>query len=298
MTREEQPYRLQAYRRLSRLLFPRSYVGKIVLLAVVSAHVPLIAVVAYLLLLSDLATAHVLTVFAVTLIATLVGTSFVLTGLWVLLAPVASVRHALHAYRDHGVRPALPTDIDDEGGRLLADVQHTLIHLDEAMTQLEDRAVRDSLTGVYNRRGGEQRLADDLMVVPHRSGHLSLILLDADGLKLVNDRWGHAAGDACLQHLAAMIARHVGGDGWVARWGGDEFLVGLWAGEGARTAERVLAGIVDDVAAIPIELPSGEQTWLSVSGGVAHLGGQEDAQRLLERTDAALDKAKRSSRPT
>ncbi len=146
-----QARRLRGYARLARLLFPKSYSGKLFLLAFVATHVPLVVLVAYLLLAADLSFAAAAPVLLIALVATLVGTAGALLGLWLLLAPVAAASQALRAYRRAGVRPELPTGLEGEAGRLLADVQETLTELDAALGDLAEQALRDPLTGLPNR---------------------------------------------------------------------------------------------------------------------------------------------------
>jgi diguanylate cyclase (GGDEF)-like protein len=286
--------RLRGYARLSRLLFPRSYLGKIVLLAFVGTHVPLVALIGYLLLAADLAFAPAVAVVLVALAATPAVPASALLGLWLLLAPVAAASDALRAYRLAGTPPELPTDLDGEAGRLLADVQRTLTELDAAVGRLADQALRDPLTGLPNRRAFEQRLAGELAEAARRGGAVALVALDADGLKEVNDERGHTAGDACLRYLAAALARHVGEQGWAARWGGDEFVAVVREAAGEPAAEALLAGVEAELAASPVALPDGGAVALRVSGGVTRAGDGEGAEDLFARADAALYRAKRA----
>jgi diguanylate cyclase (GGDEF)-like protein len=233
-------------------------------------------------------------VLLVALAATLAGCAGTLLGLWLLLAPVAAASGALRAYRLEGARPRLPTGLGGEAGQLLADVQHTLDHLDAVVGRLADQALRDPLTGLPNRRAFERRLAEDLAEVAHRGGVIALVALDADGLKGINDERGHAAGDACLRHLAAALARHVGEQGWAARWGGDEFVAVVREAAGEPAAEALLAGVEAELAASPVALPDGGAVALRVSGGVTRAGDGEGAEDLFARADAALYRAKRA----
>ena len=101
----------------------------------------------------------------------------------------------------------------------------------------EELSMTDSLTGARNRRYVRQRLADDVPASLRRhhrafrlggaptDGDLAFFLLDLDHFKLVNDRYGHAAGDRLLADLAGVLRSAVGEDDVVARWGGEEFLV-------------------------------------------------------------------------
>ena len=98
--------------------------------------------------------------------------------------------------------------------------------------ELEARADIDPLTDIFNRRGFERELKRSLAYVKRYGTRAALIYLDLDGFKPVNDRHGHAAGDAVLKAVAAMLARKVRASDVVARIGGDEFAVILWNLEG------------------------------------------------------------------
>ncbi|QGP78897.1 GGDEF domain-containing protein [Sphingobium sp. CAP-1] len=109
-------------------------------------------------------------------------------------------------------------------------------------------AVHDPLTGLLNRRGFACRAKDMLAAGVHRGEGVSLLFLDLDGFKQLNDEQGHAAGDACLTDIAQLLREQASGDDVLARIGGDEFLLlfacgdAAEAGEYAEAARRSLAG--------------------------------------------------------
>ncbi|PLS83906.1 MAG: hypothetical protein CYG60_20755, partial [Actinobacteria bacterium] len=115
-----------------------------------------------------------------------------------------------------------------------------LLDLDRGIHSLEEVSSRDALTGAYNRRAGEERLAEDLARVIRDGGTLTLAVLDLDGLKATNDSLGHAGGDACIKRGADTLQRNLREGVWVARWGGDEFVLGLWDTGALRAAMKVL----------------------------------------------------------
>lgn len=289
-------WRPRAHLKLSRLLLPRNYFGKVLLVTLIGILLPKVALLIYLFRIVQIDLAEAWPGLLVALGATLLGAGCVLLVLRALLAPVAIATRALRLARLGRGLPTLPTDLDDEGGRLLAETQHTLHHFDAVIKRLELEAATDELTGTLNRRAGERRLRAALGA-SHQSGHqLAVVLLDVDGLKRVNDRWGHAAGDAALAHLASTLIQHVGVKGWVARWGGDEFLVVLVeAGEREQT-ETVLASVARNVAAAPLPVVGAGDTRLGVSWGLARAMPGEGTANVVERADAALYSAKQRSR--
>jgi diguanylate cyclase (GGDEF)-like protein len=289
--------RVRAYTLLSRALFPKSYLAKIMLGAFVGIPIPLLALVLYLFLIARIDLAEALPTLALVLVATVVGGALTLFALYALLAPVSAASRALRAYLERGGLPRLPArSDDDEAGKLLFDVQHIISHLEEDIRSLEELSAKDPLTGAYNRRACEERLAEDVARVERGRETLALAALDADRLKEINDRHGHAAGDACLRHLASIIERNIRKSDWFARWGGDEFVVALWDAKNLSMAEAIVHRIAEDLRRNPARLPQGGEERLTASAGIAWHRGGEDARALFERADAALLRAKRQGR--
>ncbi len=285
--------RHSAYRWLSRVLFPKRYVSKMFLLTFVAAHIPLLALFAYTVFLSGFETGMTIDLLLVGFVATLIGTTIAMAGLWILLTPVISSSQALEGYRSTGVRMPLPLDVGDEGGRLLANVHGTLEGLDTTIARLERLVAHDDLTGVYNRREGARQL-HHLLEGDHESdGVVTLILLDADDLKSINDKWGHSVGDRVLRRLAEVIAARVDGHGWVSRWGGDEFVAVIRERGRDVRAEWLIQGMRQDLGQMPVRVRGGEEVRLGLSTGVARYVPGDDVERLFNRADDALYRSKR-----
>ena len=292
---------MRAYVNLSRWLFAESYLGKILLAAFVGTHLPLLVLIFYLFFVAGVGFGEALSIMAVALLATVLGSILTLSALYVLLTPVSLSSRALRSYLGRAVLPELPTDIDDEAGRLLADVQRTVTHLDTVIHSLEELSTRDGLTGVYNRRASEERLAEEVARVQRGEESLTVAALDTDKLKEVNDRHGHDAGDACLKHLVNTVEQNIRQSDWLGRWGGDEFVVVLWGAEDSRSARRsaraIVKRIADDLKETPARLPRGaREVTLTMSGGIASHRHEEGARELFSRADEALLEAKRRGR--
>lgn len=157
--------------------------------------------------------------------------------------------------------------------------------------QLEQQARTDSLTGLLNRRALE-------LVAAGYSAHesASLVLIDVDRFKQINDRHGHAAGDQVLRSIAAQMRALVPAEGVLARFGGEEFA--LWLPHGRPGAAAALAETLRAaIAARPVYLSGTTRLGVTASFGVAvgH-GGASHWQRLFGAADAAMYRAKAEGR--
>ncbi len=164
---------------------------------------------------------------------------------------------------------------------------------------LETENITDSLTKVYNRRYLNRRLAEEVARAKRHTLALSILMIDIDHFKQINDTYGHQAGDAILSMLGKLLMAAFRDEDIVARYGGEEFLVictNTAIDEAALGAER-LRGLL---AAHPFEIPDGSGNkpfQISVSIGVAGLGANlDDKDKLVKAADQALFRAKREGR--
>ena len=167
--------------------------------------------------------------------------------------------------------------------------------LEQALAREQHLARTDYLTGVCNRRHFFS-LAAHAVDVSLRYGHpLSVILLDVDHFKQVNDRWGHQMGDEILKVVARVAGDHLRDADVIARYGGEEFAVLLpetGAGQAMIVAERMREGI----AAQGIDTGNGRVN-VTVSAGIAEVLSEDDAlDGLIRRADQALYAAKDAGR--
>ena len=164
----------------------------------------------------------------------------------------------------------------------------------DRIADLEARVDIDPLTDVLNRRGFERELTRSLAYVKRYGTSAALIYLDLDGFKPVNDRHGHAAGDAVLKAIAAALLRNVRASDVAARIGGDEFAVLLWNVDAAAAAAKAAAL---EAAIYATQVCWGASTFVvGASAGVALLGPLDHPDEVLARADAAMyaRKAERS----
>jgi two-component system cell cycle response regulator len=168
--------------------------------------------------------------------------------------------------------------------------------ISESQALLREMSTRDSLTGLINYREFHRQLTEEVERSRRYGRPFSLLMLDIDHFKTINDTYGHLAGDTALRSVAALLREEVRPTDMVARYGGEEFILVLpeTAGPGALTlAERLRARVAGHAIAV-----TGDQTTsLTVSIGLASYPGETDSvQKLLSAADQALYAAKAGGR--
>jgi len=166
-----------------------------------------------------------------------------------------------------------------------------------ALSSLQDLGHCDPLTRVYNRRHLEQHLAAELAFAERHGSSISLILLDIDRFKEVNDRHGHLAGDLVLERVADAISGQIRVEDMLARYGGEEFIIVLRetpVGGAEVLAERIRRA----VAEAAIEISPDQSLRVTLSAGCASLAcaSSAGAGQLLEIADRRLYLAKQQGR--
>jgi diguanylate cyclase (GGDEF)-like protein len=180
----------------------------------------------------------------------------------------------------------------------LLDAQRTMVEqrLDEARSALYEASTRDGLTQIHNRRYFEERMASELAYARRQNSALSIVLLDVDYFKRINDSYGHAAGDAVLREIAARFRTTLRHEDILARYGGEEFAIGL-RGIAIDNA-RVVAERLRAAAAAPI--PFGDRLLqCTASAGCASIQHESSPTTVASLTDLAdkrLYAAKQSGR--
>jgi diguanylate cyclase (GGDEF)-like protein len=171
-----------------------------------------------------------------------------------------------------------------------------LMAMDRLRSEVADLALLDDLTGVANRRHLLQRLSEECARSERSGQPFSLLVIDLDGFKTINDTHGHAAGDECLRHFTLMAQTRLRPGDMLARTGGDEFCVVLPSSslrEAAVIARRVLEVCRQDAAActsrdIPIAISIGVAEW---DRGIGQF-----PDRLIAHADHALYAAKKNGK--
>ncbi len=188
-------------------------------------------------------------------------------------------------------RKRLEAELREANERLEQRVRQRTEELELATEQLRHQALHDSLTGLPNRVLLLDRLEQAILNMRRKEEGFSLLLLDLDGFKDVNDTFGHHVGDMLLSKIGVRLRAQLRGSDTIARLGGDEFAVLLAGISSVGDAERVAANLV--VALDQAIIVEGEPLAVGVSIGIVHCpahGG--DPVTLLRRADVAMYAAK------
>ena len=193
---------------------------------------------------------------------------------------------------------AIPSEARDAIIRLLKEIKFLRSEIEanhQHIAELEDLADRDPLTPVVNRRAFVREL-DRAKAYGDRYGNgASLIYLDLDGMKEINDRYGHNMGDKALVAVAKTLVANVRSSDLVGRLGGDEYGIMLVRADqnSAQEKARLLMKFIDD-----IEIKSGNDTIpVSVSYGIIELKSQSNAEAALAAADRAMYDRKQEKIP-
>ncbi len=176
----------------------------------------------------------------------------------------------------------------------ITELEKQATSLQRAMRQQKRKALIDPVTGIAN-RSAYLRQAEAFVQRAQRSGQpLCVAIWDIDYFKKVNDTYGHRAGDRALRLVGRQLAEGVRRSDFVARFGGEEFVM-LLENMDLGQATPVLEGLRKTIAASPFH-HKGEPVKLTISCGVSQLDASGDLDAAFERADAALYESKRSGR--
>ena len=187
----------------------------------------------------------------------------------------------------------------DSAGPLLQlreHARHIGMSLESLFTQNRELdAGRDVLTQLLNRKFLPVVLAKEVQYARKSASVFSVVSIDIDHFKLINDQHGHEGGDVVLQQVAAVLNNNIRGSDYLFRLGGEEFLmilVDTSSAGAASVAEKLRAQIAREA----FHLPANQKQRVTISLGVASFDGHPDFQRILRQSDEALYRAKRQGR--
>jgi diguanylate cyclase (GGDEF)-like protein len=156
-------------------------------------------------------------------------------------------------------------------------------------------AFTDGLTGLYNRRYIMEQIEREFIRAQRSKATLSLVMVDLDGLKAINDRFGHHVGDIFLKEVARVVKVNTRASDVAARWGGDEFML-LAPGTDSRSASKIAERIRAQVERYKIQL-EGDEVGITISAGIVSYPAHASVvEELLKKVDEAMYNAKRGGK--
>ena len=200
---------------------------------------------------------------------------------------------------DHAALQAGATDYLEKNqlsGQLLERSIRYAMERNRLVKKIRELAVRDALTGLYNRRE-LHRFLDYELVKSKRYNHpFSILLMDIDHFKEINDRFGHRIGDEILQEVAQVLLNHTRGCDLCARYGGDEFIIVMPetpAGQAWYGAERLRKVVEKLSIQLSAEAQALEPLSVTISCGISEFpADDETGQQIIDLADKALYQAK------
>ncbi len=208
--------------------------------------------------------------------------------------PDGTLNDAVAGGLPDGPLGAVGEDVRSMVMQLAARVDDLTGELDQArrrVAELETLADEDALLPVLNRRGFMRELKRAISAIERYGTPAALICLDVDGLKAVNDAYGHSAGDDVLRDIVRRVRGSLRASDLIGRLGGDEFGAVLWTASEADAARKGVS-LAAEVAATPVSV-AGHLLTVGVSAGATGLKPDDTAEAALKRADEAMYRAKR-----
>lgn len=287
-------YKLGLYGFLARFrVLKRSYIAKIMAVAFLGTHVPLLVLLLSFVLSPTYTWEMTLRVLIITLLATLGGTVATLFALHHLLRPVALTSKELQNYLNSQRLPNLPTEFADEVGTLMANTSQTLHKLDELIHYIRHY---DDLTGLPNRELFRDRLAQASLVPTGSSRLVAVLLVGINDFVEVSHAWDPETANLLIRGIAQRIENSVHPSSIVARLEGDEFAIAL---TDIPSFENVikLAQLLLSTLAKPFSIQgNGIRVTAGIGITLEHLSDRNEIDLLLQQAHMALHTAKQQGR--
>ncbi|MEW5669553.1 diguanylate cyclase [Pseudomonas putida] len=176
----------------------------------------------------------------------------------------------------------------------VASMEHEALGYREHLEEQRQKALLDPLTGLPNRAAWSEQVEREMLDWQENGGHLAMAILDLDHFKRINDNYGHLAGDKVLKIVADQLRKRLRGRDFIARFGGEEFVLLL-----PQTTPAVAAQMAEVLRATVEACPfhfKGERVVITTSIGLGAFRSGERSDQVLKRADAALYRAKEQGR--
>ena len=288
------PDQLGLYRFLARFkVFKRSYIAKVMAVAFLGTHVPLLVLLLSFILSPGMALGMTLRVLLITLLATLAGTVATLLALHHLLRPVTLTSKELQNYLRSQQLPNLPTEFADEVGTLMANTSQTLRKLDELIHYIQHY---DDLTGLPNRELLRDRVAQTCLAETAPPRLVAVLLIGINDFVEVSHAWDPETASLLIRSIAQRIENTVYPNSIVARLEGDEFAIALIDIPSFENVIK-LAQLLLSTLAKPFSI---QGNGIHVTAGIGitleHLSDRSGIDLLLQQAHMALHTAKQQGR--
>ncbi|SPO52595.1 DeoR family transcriptional regulator [Pseudomonas sp. JV551A1] len=176
----------------------------------------------------------------------------------------------------------------------VANMEHEALGYREHLEEQRQKALLDPLTGLPNRAAWSERVEREMLEWQAHGGHLAMAILDLDHFKRINDSYGHLAGDKVLKIVADQLRKRLRSGDFIARFGGEEFVL-LLPQTSPAAAAQIAEVLRATVEACPFHF-KGERVVITTSIGLGAFRPGERGDQVLKRADAALYRAKESGR--
>jgi diguanylate cyclase len=176
----------------------------------------------------------------------------------------------------------------------VASMEHEALGYREHLEEQRQKALLDPLTGLPNRAAWSERVEREMLEWQAHGGHLAMAILDLDHFKRINDSYGHLAGDKVLKIVADQLRKRLRSGDFIARFGGEEFVL-LLPQTSPAAAAQIAEVLRATVEACPFHF-KGERVVITTSIGLGAFRSGERGDQVLKRADAALYRAKELGR--
>ena len=274
-------------------LLKKSYTSKIMLVAFLGTHVPLLTLFFSFVTSNSYSWEMAVRVLLIALVATLAGTVATLYALHYLLAPVILTCMALQEYLQTQKLPELPTEFVDEAGTLMADTSQTLHKLDELINHISNY---DNLTGLPNRDLLGDCLYQHVSKSQHQQQLVAILLLGIDDFTNIGHALEHDTLNLLLRAIAQRLTNCINQTDILAKLSQDEFALArteLLSFESVIKLSQILLSILSKPFSI-----NGQQIHITVSIGITinDVGDRKNVEQLLQQAQMALSQAKQQGR--
>lgn len=275
---------------LSQFPYLKSYQGKIMAVAFLGTHVPLLALLVYFLVINSFSLEATLRTLAIALIATLIGTGITLYALHKLLTPIILTYLAQRAYINEKKLPNLPTKYTDEAGILMADTVQSIKKLDEAIDHLTNY---DAVTSLPNRVLFTERLQQALLRTQEKNRLLAVMTLKLNNCREINNGMGSSASNQLVRVVAQRLSGNMSTLDLLCRISNDEFAIALTELTASEDVVSLCESLLNKLA-LPINLNGNQITPLTSIGIAIYPFDGDSVEQLLRSAHTAVDEADRT----